>query len=43
MNTALQYIFKYMSKSETQFASFLDILNNIINNSNPNNLFLSVI
>ncbi len=39
----LQYIIKYTSKSESRSAAFLEIFNQILNNSNPNNPLLTLI
>jgi ATP-dependent DNA helicase PIF1 len=43
MNSTLRYISKYASKAERRSASFSEILNKILNNSEPNNSSLSVI
>src|SRR6266542_6881576 len=40
---ALQYISKYVSKAEPRLASFIKIFNQILNESNPNDLSLAPI
>ncbi len=42
MNTALHYISKYASKSESRSAAFSKIMDKILNNSDPNDSSLSV-
>ena len=42
MNAALQYIFKYASKSEPRSAAFSKIFNKILANSDPNDSSLAV-
>ena len=42
MNTALQYISKYTSKSKKRSAPFSEILNKIIDSSNPIDSSLSI-
>src|SRR4051812_42853896 len=41
MNAALKYISKYASKSEPRSAAFSDMLNKILDNSNPNDSALT--
>ncbi len=41
MNIALQYIFKYINKSELQSAAFSEILNKILKNSSLNDSALA--